>query len=111
MDADMWFEDAGDEAFLFFNNWNAMWPQGVQVLATTDQPDPTGILVSQLGWMERLKLGVSFWTDCSEDGTAGTFCVCVAHFCFMLAAYCTPRNLLCTVDRSFVTNLVYVESL
>lgn len=77
IDADNWYEAAGDEAFLFFNNWNAMWPQGVQALATTDQPDPNDILVSKLGYMERLKLGVSFWTDCSEDGSNGNFCVCV----------------------------------
>lgn len=84
VEADQWYDQAGEEeTFLFFNSWNAVWAQGVQMLATADQADPNDILVSKQGYSERLKLGVSFWTDCSEDGSNGGFCVYVDRFFYL----------------------------
>jgi hypothetical protein len=72
-DADKWHDPS---AFTFFNNWNNAQVQGLSIMA--DAPDVPGAIRSRTHYRSQLRAAVKYYSDCSNDGQAGTFCKCVA---------------------------------
>jgi hypothetical protein len=62
-------------AFMFFNNWNNVWPQGVAALAAAS--DIPGAGRSRSFYQGLLRSGVKYYSECSNGGKSGTFCRCV----------------------------------
>lgn len=78
------------KAFLFFNNWNNVWSQGVTILASTDRPDPPGVAIAKQTYQAYLKAGVNLWVDCSLNGKNSNWCKCAFAQCSCCAEHWRP---------------------
>ena len=96
-DADGFFQQG---AFLFNNNWDNTWAQGVTILATTARADPANTARSQGTYRAAMKASVKDWTDCSINGAKGEFCKCAAALCYLTALlpFGTSWNVMRVID-------------
>jgi hypothetical protein len=51
------------------------------------EPSVTGALHDKYYWRGQLRAAVKYYSDCSKDGAAGTYCECVLAPCMLSLTY------------------------